>query len=1157
MMLRSALRSRLLSRSKTEVKWNLILFNQRLLTKSLWSGIFHKRFINTRHSSSTTPIFKRRKRLSKFEVFNYYDEAEKLLHNDSLKARLLQTIQTSSLTSEQVVDIDNIFSSLLDMISSNQDTDALYLAANIWEEVLLNNPDNASLENLQQLLLSKRTIFVHILINQKYYKPYKTLMSPLFEKNHIKVQWCDVMADTIQFEESRQGQIIFNDKRIIQFLENKQTPISQKRLLLANFLRKGLLGSKSGERDILLHFFKYLELFEDRHCLLDGAEHSAYTSPLLLLVDDHYGTKVPISTIEEIFEELFLNKKFFYNFLTTLLKVTHQRSPSETCMVWDFKLSRHNRNGDVLAYKDLTYMLSALSNLKKYNEAFELSESFPELYHEDQLSVLLKNSERLKNWSMLKSQFEAMYGKGHLPYAIHYSIVMDALANLGAKSDVDRLFNQLKQRKLQPTPSLYASMIKVRVLQNEFDEAKEIFSRFLADDAITKDQDMTTAQVYSLLFDIHLASIDKQDVLDFLHQTIEIQRAKNLQLLDWKTMCKVIKYFERCYGFKEILQIKSICEEFDLMNEEIYCSLIHAFTRFEKFKMAETLVYEAHHISRLPLKNSMILREQLRNYREWYTKSDSISKKRYIAMKTDIITERVRDNEVTPKGIQILYSEVIEFYLSRNQLGLARKYFERLSKEGIVTERVYLPFLRHYSKSQRTSDHELGLALYREMVGNNVNISIQTYVHIMRSVVFLDKQNQNDYGTCDRLIESIFEMCGLTIPNKPSFNTSTNNKDINIRKDAIYICQIVSTYIINKPSSQIEKADFVVEFLTQLRTKLDHQMEILLRMTIYREMGRLYKRLNNLQMAKSLILNGLNEMDDLVNNYIDNYPLPYDYKFEIPIPGSLESTYRSLLEMHFEILTQTRSSAIDYLNLYQKCENQNIKLNGTTYNHIISQLITLEGFKGLEPILSIIEEHLADGNYNELGLMKRFKYLYNLFLLERSKRVLESSLLLTYKIYNDFYNVQNISQLKRDMPSNIDIRSTMENTLTDLLRRYPRFGNWDLDYVFDKPEIFFSPEKRLSTVNKLFPNVCDNLYHYIMKYCDGNSERLFKYMDQYPNALELILLNQSGKLRLKIFRSQISKIIEPPSDSFEDFDKRRIRTLKALHKLFRPLHQTA
>lgn len=1099
----------------------------------------------------------------KYQVPNYYDESQQLIENHKLHRQLLQLLQLQNVKSDDVAYVYNIFCALLDLVSSNSDSRSLFLASDLWEAVLFKESNNVQFTKLQDLFLSKREIFVHILMNQRYYEPYNVLIAPLFAMyKQLQYAWCDVMADTFQFSETPASRILFNDSNIVQFLRSSNNTLVQKRTLLANFLRKGLMYTRREEEIILTHFFKYLELFEDRDCLLDKQEHSPYYSALFLIIDDVYGKNVPLPMIESIFEDNYLNKDYFYNFLTTLINVCSVRSPSVSLKVWEFKQARDQEHGNILQDKDLTYVMKTLISLRKFPKIFELSSQYPNLYHEHQLALLLTASKDLKDWTMLQKQFEALYGRGNLPFAIHYSIVMSALVKLGAKKDIDRLFAQLKKRNIRPTSSIYASIIAVRVRLNELEEAKKVFNDFLADSTVTDategGQDFGTPQLYGLLFDVYLKSTNKNDLLELLDQSLQTQEALNLTIIDAGTMEKIINYFEECYGFKEVLHLKSICEKLNLMEEEVYCSLIQAYVRFGQYEMAESLVYEAHYKSLLPLKNSKILKDQLRNYRIWHQDCHNRLQKDYIDSKRDLVLDRVRNNEITPKGTQTLYSEVIKFYLGRNQMGVAYDYFDRVVKNkwGQVSENIYAPLLKYLSKSLRLKDHEAVLAMYEGMVKLNVKITMNTYDSIMRSVVFLDKHNDNGYSSCDRLLQSIFEMNGLYFPPISSQQEQKTESQLtaDIDNNAIFLCRMVSTYIINKPGTQNEKVDFVVDFLTQLRRKLNNQMGLRLRITIYKEIGKLYSHLQNLHMAKSLISGGVHEINSFVTNYIQDYPLPYEYKFEIRLPQSLKSAFKGLLHLNLQILELSKAEPGEYLKLLNMSEDNNLKLDGSDYNNIISQLMKLDNDQGLEPILSIIQEHLATGNFNELGLMRLFQFLYKLFILDKSKRMSDASIQLRYRIFNDFYGVTDISKLKSIFPPNMDIISRMNDTLNSIRERFPSMGNWDLQYVLDKPEIFFSPEKQLSTANKLNNYLNDKLFFRLEEYWKGDNHRLFPLMDKYPDAIELILINQITKKRLKAFRSQISKVIEPPVDTIEGFASRRTRTLRALHKMFRPLH---
>lgn len=127
-------------------------------------------------------------------------------------------------------------------------------------------------------------------------------------------------------------------------------------------------------------------------------------------------------------------------------------APNYVLKYWQYKVKHSRQMGlapsRVLNYKDLKYAMQSLLSMNYHKEVEELYWNFPTLHDDDQIEVLLELCAVSKDWEGLQKRFEEMYGRGNLPLTVHYAIVMNALATVGAKQEVDNLFQQLIERKL-------------------------------------------------------------------------------------------------------------------------------------------------------------------------------------------------------------------------------------------------------------------------------------------------------------------------------------------------------------------------------------------------------------------------------------------------------------------------------------------------------------------------------------------------------------------------------------------------------------------------------------------------------------------------------------------------------------------------------------
>ncbi|EGV65423.1 hypothetical protein CANTEDRAFT_119827 [Yamadazyma tenuis ATCC 10573] len=1074
----------------------------------------------------------------------------------------MKKISTNRLTVEESISIQKLFYNILDWstLADGENEDDFLLACEIWHASF--SKLEPELTKLQELLVAKRDIFVHVMMNNRNYLAYEYLMKSLVDAHaQIPKKWCDVQAETFGFTKEN-GKTVFNTDKISAFLSDPANSKQSKRTLISSFLRIGIHNDRSDQTNLISQFIRFLMQTTDQHLLLTKNAHSSYRSALYALVDYYEREENSIEEIGGIFEQLFLrNSDVFYNFLSTMLKAASIRAPIQAKKYWAYKRQCSQASErDHITPDDLTSVMSALFSLRDFEGVSAISKNHPDHYHENQLSIFLKVSRAKNDWKMLQDQFEAMYGKGHLPYATHYSIVMNSLAALGEKTDIDRLFNQLKKRNITPTPSIWGALIKCRIVLNEFEEAQTIFEKYLEELSRTASSggstSSQTASIYRLMMSVKLKSPNKKEVLTFFESSLDRQRQEDVVIVDSKTVTKVIRYFEEAYAFKEVQYVREICEKLDIMDEDIYCSLIRAYSRFTQHEMADNLALEAHHKSITPLMSSRILKEQLKNYRHWFKNRDTKEEKWYIEARSEQIIKSVYRENTSKHDLQGLYVEVERYFSDTFQVGFAFRYLEKIKAIGTPREEAYIPLMKHFASKNKIQGYQKIIQLYKEMGSLGIKCSVHSFKFLMKAVLFVDQHVNQNFSRSEKLLESILMTNDFQFPGSNSRllekeGGPTRTAKANIDHVATGLCQVVSDYLRETPGSQAEKAEFLVDFLSQLRERLDHKMKLQVRLSVYLEMGKLYQRFGNLQAASSLISNGIAELNTFIERYIEEYPVPHDYNFEVVIPRSIMRNYRTLMYLHIQVLRQNRSSPEAYLEIAKNCERNNIRLNGQDNNIIVEELMKMEKFKAFDNIFFITENFLAAGNLNEVSLQRHLQTLYTLFMREKCKVTSTSRLKSTYSILNDFYNIGDLEQLKKGSRENTSGRSQFVSALKSFGKRFSDVGDYDINYVMKNPEIFFSPEKRLTSVNKLQPIISILLFRYLKGYTRMNKQKLFLLMDKYPESIECLFLSQASKFRTETFRARINRIISPPADKIESFLERRIRTRRALRRIFK------
>lgn len=123
--------------------------------------------------------------------------------------------------------------------------------------------------------------------------------------------------------------------------------------------------------------------------------------------------------------------------------------------LWDYKLS----NNLSMVHQDLTLMMKSLQANQLNSEAMSLYNSHSDLHHDDQFDTLLRVHGSEHQWTSMQKQFEELFGRGELPNIRHYGIVMYALSLKGEMNALMLLWNQLQDRKMIPTLSIFHSLM--------------------------------------------------------------------------------------------------------------------------------------------------------------------------------------------------------------------------------------------------------------------------------------------------------------------------------------------------------------------------------------------------------------------------------------------------------------------------------------------------------------------------------------------------------------------------------------------------------------------------------------------------------------------------------------------------------------------------
>ena len=1085
-----------------------------------------------------------------------YSQVDKLIRDPIKRNRFIKVIgQAKSFSESEIVVISSNFENLIDIINGYPDPEAIGLLMEIWDVILTNDSKDASISELTSYILETRSKIIHILINTRNFHLYEKSIAPILKDSRFKHErdWNDRLITTFQLKYDENGKLSLNRNLIAKYLRNPDHPIESRRKLLSHLVHTGITNASDTEEKYLFtsYFIEFSKILQDDHMLFTKPEFQAYTSISRLMATSRQPILQHFERLVSIFNSAELDELSLYDFMTSAMVALQLSSPNTVLNIWRYKIDTINlKNLPLSRYispTDLKSAMNALCSLNLFQEVLELYRSYPELHSEDQIEVLLRVSEESKDWKLLQSQFEDMYGKGQLPYVIHYSIVMKALALIGAKKEVDKLFIQLNKRKLTPTPSIFAALISSRLYENDTKGAMDCFQVYL--DFVERGivNSTNSAHLYGLVFKIYYKSSDLGAAMKFLDETIAQQKLSNIQLIGPTILKDLIDFASLNFGLSELERIRALVLEMELDSVEVHKRLIRAYVRLDQFEIAEKLVYEAHLMSYKPFTDAEVYAAQLRLYRYWIRSIPSPSKKHALRLRQKFISKLVLlegHHIISIEKNSLLMQEIIENYVSRNQIDNAYEAFKIAKEKEVLSEKHFLPLFRHSIRLNTYASHGQVLKLYRRMVDQRVETSTKTYVYLIQALIYLDSKSNNNFENAFKLLKSIFSMNGLTLnTSEPSLKASQSA----VFDNAVDMCRIVSLYV-TASSDQQNNIDILVHFLHQMKEILGPRLRNEFRYTIYKTMAGIYQNQGKSDLAEKLVTSGLKDLEAQIQKFNSVYP--FTHVEETRIPRALEKEYRTLVNAKLLCLKASRNME-NCREILEHSLQDHIRLGGQQYNRLIKEELrdfneSQKNEPNLHLVLTACEEHLISGNWVEVKLMRKLQFMYKLVMLHLSNG--DQSILEKYDILNQFYNVHSVKQLREELVGIQDPLATFE---TEFYIHKPQLTSerWKSHQVLWDIPGFFIPEKRIDSQNVLSPSNTSKLWLAVHKYCDGDRNRAFKLMDQYPETVEFLLYNDVARRRVMKFRRRIDKIIAPRNDSQETFQERRTRTLQALTNL--------
>ncbi|KAG7191508.1 uncharacterized protein KQ657_003103 [Scheffersomyces spartinae] len=841
--------------------------------------------------------------------------------------------------------------------------------------------------------------------------------------------------------------------------------------------------------------------------------------------------------LRKVFSQVFGDEESrFNNFLTLAMNAVRSYSPANTLSYWDYKLEsvyeedlNTNNVGNVFHHRDLTNAMKALRAQNLHKEVFKLHNNFPELHHDEQIDVLLYTCEDAKDWMMLQDHFERMYGKGDLPLPIHYAIVMNALAGIGATADVERLFSQLLKRNLMPNSYVYAALIKCRLNDDQIDDAIKIAESYFSLLDKGKVSDKPTTYLYNLILKAHTRSSDLGKAISFLERVVVQQQTMKTKLISYSLLGDIVRFASKNLGINEIIKVKQIAVSLQADDIPFRLQLIKAYTALGFYQKADEEITTAHQMSDIPFSLPHVCAVQVRNCFFWYQRAQSTERKRLLVDNIKFIVARLYDGTLANSGKGHLIAELIRYYVYRGPLANATSLLELAKRLEVVHEKHYLPLLKHYSSQDEMESQQQVLALYKDMAVNRINAGAKTYVSLMKALNYLDGRVGN-FDRSQELLRTIFDTYGLSV-NSPTVKDAVSFDSV--FNDASELCSIVSLYVMSRHPSPNE---VLFNFLEQMKQILKDKITNDFRYLVALDMAQLYYQQGNISFAIMLAKNTVGEMNEVFDKYWHSYcvsGLPIsDFRY----PKQLTQIYQKLTKLLF---ANTSDEEIE--SYYHEAEQHHALLLGTQYNSVMRCLLDRGGLK---EALEISERHLISGNLVERKLYERLQYYWKLFILHQFQAKGVPATLTEYAILNEFYDIRNPKELMSELRHIKEPLKALQKFIDK--EGVPYKKNLKITGLLKLIPQVFNPEYRIFSDKKIHQHIINQLRKALNQYIGKDTNKAFQLMDDYESTLMFLIEEKGMGTKMWKFRKEIDQILKPQGGTHETLVQRRKRTIEAL-----------
>lgn len=1103
------------------------------------------------------------KSINKYErviIPQYYNRIDNKINSRKLHTKALRSAKHSpKIRAADDVVLEDMYYSFLEAVSMSRariSTRALDDAIRIWKDVFSVDssiPDN--IRDLQAKFINKKYQFVTFLTNHHRYDLYEALIKLNYNKhpafNGISPTPAERQFSILQFQRFQNDNFEIsmkvNEHKLSSYINDSNVTIENKRDILSVLLHKGLLYTPIEYHGYYIDtFFKELFALGDLHFDREVTLYDVYTKSFNLLL-------LEPNLLHDLETKYIANKQAFMNLLTILQNaLIRAQQPKVAMDIWQLKIDRSKRNEyngiTCCTSRDLTQTMRATFNLRLFEDTLKLYRDWESLHDDDQIATLLRIAEKERNWAALQRQFESMYGRGTLPHKVHYGIVMNALASIGARDEVNLLFEQLLKRNFKPNTGIISALVNSNLFYNDIKEAGDVIDKWAPEDA---------EYLHSLMYQVFFQNNDLSSAMSWIERSMEVfnTTGKNT-LISLHSIHILLRLSRKLFALKETERLWAIAKELKLVNQSTYVEMAKSYTKFDLHERCDEICIEARNNTTNPFRCGPLYAVELRNLRFWLKKVTSARTKELIKSFIDNIIASHTTDKILPE--RNWYAELIRYYISNSQLDKATEVLKFLKSTNarVLHESHFQPFMEHHLRQKTTSDSSEVLEIFKDLTANKVPVTVMSYERLMEALLFLDRANDTDYVNSTNLLMAVYDMNKLTFPGKTSNASVIPPREL--IENSQSLSNITLSYIVESRDTRVSGNDLLLGFLDQLRSRGGNNITDPFKLSLYQKVYQYYIKQKNYDDAQLLIDNVLVDVQSTIQNYVNNFPIDLypEYKdggkVDIPIPKDLASKYEFYLMAKFDFILQNpKEKKSELVTLLKTCNEFPVKLSSFNLNRIIQQLLLLPNFIGFKDALAMSERYLIEGSWHRIALVKAKIFILRSLVVYQLTQMDRETVKQKYKIFMDLYNIK----LERAEQQFKSFRNNPENILRESIQSYnlkfSKHNPLSMEQILEEGHIFFLPEVIRRHDYVLGFDTRSELVRQMKKYKRLHlKDGMFEIMDEFPETVEYSLLVSTIQRNEHTFLKTVDLLYPPGvSEERESLTSKRKRMLTAITAL--------